>query len=569
MALIEPNSTVVLFKDIPFDPSYRDTMYFASTTAQENWFSAFPSEKKKTYTAVSYQRRSRNVIRLEELHSWAYNVNYMAFKNTSFENKWFYAFVENVEYINNITVEITYKLDVIQSWLFAYGTTNMSNFFSECTIERCHTPTDIAGEHTLPESMPLGEYIYDVDNTATYTSPVCIVVASSIDYTDPDNFAPGRIIKGGDILSTKSDYYSGLYLLEIPVAPTQQWADPIGDLNAWLEAINSDGMTNSIVSISMADANFITTGNVSAQPVILMIERPTSLGNYTPKNKKLLTYPYTCAAVRDNTGHENDYQFELFTEYDPSLPYHGYVVFQIWGNNNPSCSLMLWPAYYKQQPENYSEQMESARFPACAWNSDTYKAMLAQMLSTAPVQIASAAASGALTGGAAGAAMGAASAALGVATNLAMLDANPESKIPTVHGSANSDLTYQRHGIQFTAAQKMIRPEYAAIIDKFFDMYGYRVEQTAIPNINARPKYTYVKTRNSSVGSLIPAADAREIEGIFDTGIRFWTTSALFGSYDWTQNDNSPVTPSSNTPEVPSEPVTPVTPDPDPEEEES
>lgn len=563
MALIEPNSTIVLFKDIPFDPSYRDTMYFASTTAQESWFSSFPTAKKKTYTAVSYQRRSRNVIRLEELHSWAYNVNYMAFKNTSFENNWFYAFVENVEYINNITVEITYKLDVIQSWLFAYGNTNMTNFFSECTIERCHTPTDIAGEHTLPESMPLGEYIYNGSNTATYTSPVCVVVASSIDYTDPDNFAPGRVVKGGDSLSNKSDYYSGLYLLEVPLSAAQGQPDPIEALNDWLETINEDGLTNSIVSISMADSNFIAGSSSSVSPVLLMINRPATLGSYTPKNNKLLTYPYTCAAVRDNTGHENEYQFELFTEYDSQSEYYGYVVFKVWGNNNPSCSLMLWPAYYKQQSDNYSEQMESARFPACAWNSDTYKAMLAQMLSTAPVQIAAAAASGALTGGASGAAMGAASAALGVATNLAMLDANPSNKIPTVHGSSNSDLTYQRHGIQFTAAQKMIRPEYAAIIDKFFDMYGYRVEKTGIPNINARPKYTYVKTRNSSIGSLIPAADAREIEGIFDTGIRFWTTSAVFGSYDWTQNNNAPITQSNSTP---SEPV-PSTPDPEEESE--
>lgn len=542
MAAIAPNSTIILFKDIPFDPAYNDTMYFASKTAQTSWFSNLPAAKKRTYTNISYQRRSRNTIRLEEVYANVFDVNYMAFKNTSFENKWFFAFVESVEYINNSTVEITYQLDVIQSWLFDDPVTNLAKRFSQCTIERCHTRTDVAGENTLPESMPLGEYIapspFTIADRDTYISQPVIIVASNIDFTNPDDFAPGRIVKGGISLGM-GDYYSGLYLQEVPLSK-------VADLNAWLEQITEDGIISSIVSISMADGHFINTTGNPIDPSEIYISRPASLVGYTPKNKKLLTYPYTYAALSDMVGHENKYPFEYFSELGPLDPKYGSVVFKIWGNNNTMSSLMCWPSQYKGKQDNYDEGMESTPFPQCAWNNDTFKAMMAQFWSNAIAQVASAGVSSAIAGGLSGGIVGgvasgigsAAGAAVGQIGNLAGIMADPTNDVPTLHGNSNASIAYQNHGIGFELVKKSIRPEYAAIIDKYFDMYGYRVETVGIPDINARPKWTYVKTRGASVHGLMPSDDARKIEGIFNNGIRFWTVQAGFGDYS---QDNSPV----------------------------
>ena len=112
---------------------------------------------------------------------------------------------------------------------------------------------------------------------------------------------------------------------------------------------------------------------------------------------------------------------------------------------------------------------------------------------------------------------------------------------PQSHGACNGNLTYQAGQLTFSWYYKQIKPEYAEIIDKFFDMYGYKTNRVGVPNIAARPRYTYVKTIGCSVDGRIPADMRLAIEKIFDKGIRFWTTEAVFGNYDPDVNNNRPV----------------------------
>lgn len=559
MAGIAPNSTVILFKDIPFDPAYNDTMYFAGSAAQKTWFDSQDGQtarsKRRVYSSLSYQRRSDNTIRLEEAFSWAYNVNYMAFQNTSFENKWFYAFVENVEYVNDVTIEITFRLDVIQSWLFGNTTTNLSDFMSQCTIERCHTVTDNFGENTLPESVPLGDYIYQDADTplsanSSYTASPCIIIASTVDMSGTHDFQAGQLYEGR---ITEGAYYSGLTYGSVSADATG-----VDTLNQLLKALNAIGMGKAIVSLSMGDSNFFSTtpGDVIS-PAALNVNRPSSLGSYTVKNKKLLTYPYCMAAVSDSNGHENIYNWELFDyELVPGSPTIT-VQFEVWGNRCCNPSLICYPTYYKGQEKNFDEAMESMQFPACAWETDTFMALLAQAWSTPMLQLAGNVATQNW--------VGAAGTVTGAAVGLAALAANPENSVPTLHGISSANLGYAANGVMFKVRVKMIKPEYAAVIDEYFDRYGYRVEQTGVPNIAARPNWTYVKTRGASVHGYIPAAEAREIEQIFDNGIRFWKTTAAagFGNYNTSNapasqnsgsgsggssSDPTPVTPTPTTP---------------------
>ena len=69
-------------------------------------------------------------------------------------------------------------------------------------------------------------------------------------------------------------------------------------------------------------------------------------------------------------------------------------------------------------------------------------------------------------------------------------------------------------------------------------MYGYAIHKYGIPNRNARPCYTYVKTVDCSLDGNVPVEDLRLIEEIFNKGIRFWKTSATFGVYDVLVNNN-------------------------------
>ena len=113
---------------------------------------------------------------------------------------------------------------------------------------------------------------------------------------------------------------------------------------------------------------------------------------------------------------------------------------------------------------------------------------------------------------------------------------------PQSHGANNGNLTYQAAQLTFCWYYKQIKQEYAEIIDKFFDMYGYKTNRVGVPNIAARPKYSYVKTIGCSIDGAIPGDYKAQIEAIFDKGIRFWESNAVFGNYDPNVNDNSPVT---------------------------
>ena len=100
---IEPNTDIRLLHGCPLDPDYVNTILFTNATAQTSYFIDLT---KYNLTSQTYQRHTKGTARVSIPAENLFDCNYMMFKNTSFENKWFYAFIEKVEYINNITSEI-------------------------------------------------------------------------------------------------------------------------------------------------------------------------------------------------------------------------------------------------------------------------------------------------------------------------------------------------------------------------------------------------------------------------------------------------------------------------------
>lgn len=558
MAYIEPNTTIKFLQGVPFDPEYRNTMYFANTTAQETYMN---SKVAVTVEKNSYQRKSKGVLKVgwvvDTLNGGSiirllYNANYMMFRNDNFENKWFYAFVTNVEYVNNNTVEVYYTIDVVQTWLFAFN-------FNQCLIEREHTTTDAIGEHTVPENLEHGPYREDIptyvmNNTNystgifSYTPAVCLVTT----FDASGAYAPGTILGGRNEMG---DTFSGLYF--------NYWeltAANVALINQTLETISQDtALLNGVVALFMCPSEFasaaITGGHVS--PKYLDFSINSSLDGYTPRNKKLLVYPYNMLYVDNNQGDSAEFRWEEF--YNPSTPR-----LAVWGNISTNCGLVCAPFSYKGVTGmNEEESLSLTGFPMCSWTNDAYKAWVAQNVGTivaAGVGLAAqwatvisnplyGLASGAMdingyvgkhtgidfekTGGPSGGLIAQTLGALGQIYD-------HKRKPPQNHGSGNSNLQYQNGYMTFSFRRKFIKAEYARIIDSYFDMYGYATHRVGTPNLNARPCYSYVKTVGASIDGNLPASDCKELEGIFDRGIRFWKTTATFGSFDPAVNNNSP-----------------------------
>ena len=184
MGTITPNSTVYLLTGVPLDNTYENTIYFASTALQLAHFlntgqSPFWDYQPRQITPLSYQRVNEGVLRVNLPYDQIYNCNYMMFQNTSYNAKWFYAFVLNVEYVNDQASNVYYELDVMQTWM-------LEAHIQPSYVEREHSETDNLDEHLELEDVPLGDIVCgDGDVTQDIFDDYCILVAYA-EETEPE-----------------------------------------------------------------------------------------------------------------------------------------------------------------------------------------------------------------------------------------------------------------------------------------------------------------------------------------------------------------------------------------------
>lgn len=537
MAYIQPNSIAEFFGDLNLSPNYENTLYFSSVSAKDTYFSNL--SKITTVSNVSYIRENRGFIRVERPMSTMYNVTYMRFKNTSFENKWFYAFVKQVNYINNTTTEIEFELDVIMTWMGVFT-------LNQCFIERQHTLGDAIGSNIADEGFDLGEYVCEGTSSHSGGDYVIMLYKTYNADKDPSTAEP------------TASLIQGTYI------PITSWAFPLDTTNLTalknlLDDIVTDNREEEILCMKLVPIAWTTIG-ASVPTATHTVPKPyTYIGSstYQPRNKKLFTYPFKYLEVENCEGSNTVYKYEYFNTL-PDTQSSGNCSFQIMGTaDTPEPSVMCTPTGYNGMPYDWDDSISMLNFPSICWNVDAYKAYIAQRDSTIfgnrLASTISGAASGAFTGaiggalkgGLGGAAIGALSGGI-IAGGTSLISANKQVLSDTLNemnshaparvanrtrGNSDSNLMVQSRHKAFYFRMMSITKNYAMMIDDFFDMYGYSIRQHAVPNMNARPNWTYVKTIGCSVGGNIPADDARAIENIFDNGVRFWKNHNNIGNY--------------------------------------
>lgn len=171
MAYIIPNSDIWILKGINLEPSYTHSLYNTTLNGDDANKSASRNLQFQTFCSVasghlkyhltnySYLRKNRNSIRLKKKIQDLYDCNYLVFKNTSYENRYFYAFITDLDYVNDNTTEISYQIDVLQTWWFDVT-------YNECFVERNHTATDVRGENTIPEPVSCNDYVIQSQDVA-------------------------------------------------------------------------------------------------------------------------------------------------------------------------------------------------------------------------------------------------------------------------------------------------------------------------------------------------------------------------------------------------------------------
>lgn len=505
---IAPNSTIRILHNVTIDNTYQHTIHFNSSNEQASYFAGLA---KYTVTNYTYQRKER-ILRVGILADNLYDCNYIMFQNTSFGDKWFYAFITNVEYVNNEASNITFELDVMQTWYFDY--TVRPSF-----VEREHVASDNVGDNLVPDDLELGEYIADDFDGTNELGTKSIVVAATFDKNLNNN-------TGG----TYSGIYSGLYYNVF---------DNYAEVNEFINHAVNDNKASGIVSIFMMPKNMVGEigGSVKYYEVNKSKKVTGQIDGYTPKNKKLYTYPYNFLYVTNLNGVGVPFPYEYFSDATN-------CTFNLSGDMSCNPQIVLCPTNYKGVQANFNEKIILDGFPQCSYNTDAFKAWLAQ---TGVSQLVSLAGGGAaIAGGVARAGVATAAggtalaiggvpiAAVGGVVAVAGVVAGviQHATLPMQSQNAQGNSAMMALGLKDFAFMHMhIRSEFAEIIDEYWNVYGYPVHRVKLPNISTRRHWNYVKTVDVNIVGSVPADDMAKIKACYNNGITFWRHGSEVGTY--------------------------------------
>lgn len=578
--VIAPQTIIHLIEGCPLDDDYEHTIYWGPTQ-QADQIAYFTHNIGNGDTRVfhdfvnyTYQRVEKGKVRVEISGSnrtadALMSCNYISFKNDSYNGKWFFGFVESVEYINNKVAEITFKIDALQTWHFDYA-------LQKCMVERQHVDNDTPGFNTIPENLEYGDYYFtdqgmiNLGNVyADESTPEYYIVVAATCTFEGDSYED--IVKENIV-----DWYGGLYdgVYSACAYNVFMWPKTV---NEFLDAVYQANKADSIVAVFMVPSGFfvvgtkpidynrktggfspseyqggdegvygtggISGGTIRKSPQIISREfdRPTSFpypntqSTYTPRNRKLLISPYCKMVVTNNNTEKAEYNYEYF---------HG-----LWNTKvmlSCACALSaepeagLWPRKYKGMENNYPEKLVIKDFPLCCYSIDSFKAWIAQRRSQITVGYGIDAVNAGLgifqakSADSPASKMGGVAAGIGSVDRAAMRTAQiidnstlPPHAMGTQTNTFNMALEIQ--GFHVYLAQ--IRAWYAEKLDGFFDRFGYRQDKFLMPERNVRPHYTYLKTTNCEILGSMPMEYYKEIISIYNRGVTWWNNPVECGHY--------------------------------------
>lgn len=325
--------------------------------------------------------------------------------------------------------------------------------------------------------------------------------------------------------------YSGITYTGAPVNSIDQ----VNSLDAKLKTLVTERKEDEVVSVFMIPSTFFGDGS-SVISRNFAVNRPTTLDGYTPRNKKLLSFPYMFLSV-DTVNSSKEYYYERSNN-------QAQLSFILSSSMNPNPEIVVYPTNYNGQTgQNSVESVVCSGFPQCAFTIDSYRAWLSQKsvgetigaVGSGVTAVAGGiGAAGAIAAGSAATAVAPVAAGILGAVGLAssvygmVKEATEGSKVRGNQGGSTHVGTHNK-GIYFR--QMSINGKYARMIDSFLDRFGYTCGEIKIPNRNVRPYWTYTKTQECSLSGFVPSDDLDKIKSIYNKGITFWNNPTHVGNY--------------------------------------
>lgn len=537
MSTIAPNGQIRFLTQVPIDSNYENSIDFLNELEQRTYFLGL----QPVHTMIGATRVRDGVISVNMVADNLLHANYLMFQNMNFSNKWFYAFITNIEYVNNNMSYVYYQIDDIQTWMFDVQ-------LKECFVEREHTRTDGMFEHLVDEGIGTSEYVNnrEEDFVKEYKSMYALLfVSSRVEETETETH----------VVPVEAQAWQGnLFGLGVIGEPVRNeygvWnTSAIDDLTEKINKLVEKQAKDSIIGCVIFPMDLLhavtqagSQKEYAKTDEFLYFDNFTSgtrLNGYLPKNKKLYNSPYCIFEMISSDGQKTVLQPE-FVESSPR-PY-----IQIIPNASLNPSILIVPHNYAGDSVKWDKAITFDGFPQVALSIDGYSAWVASggldkwttNLYTNAVGNTVGMVGSAINKNAQGVISGAITSYRDIAQSI--IDINVAKTLPSeVKGSINSTPLSSTSNIKILVKQKCITADTAKSIDDYFTMFGYRVNKVKTPSRRNRPHYTYIKTKGCKVNGGAPADAIDRIQAIYDNGIRFWVNPVEVGNY--TGVDNRPV----------------------------
>ncbi len=546
------NSSIILAQGIRLDKEYNNILNYNI----DQMLTLLRDNAHLVYEANNYSfiDEFQNIINVQVPYGACVRVNYMAFQNPRYSNKWFFCFIDKIEYNSEKSTNITFHVD---SWATWWNSLSQKN----CYVLREHAEDDTIGANTIDEGLDTGETIsMDTTSEAIGVTNFWVAVVSNYNPATQKNYEGisiyNRNVWGSKIFLFRYDSTTMLEDLLVFILVTNADGHPEDIQNMF---IVPEGLFN-LADLTLTEVQrTITVINPNTYTVrfynlpfsdnainkTISRSKALSFSDYTPKNNKCYVYPYNYLLVSNNIGNQNIYKYELFQD-------NSYATFRLSLALAVGCSGILTPTYYKGLQYNYEENLPLAKFPTCAWSNDAYINWLTQNAVNNATRITGALVSTGITAYAGVQANALALAkdssanlfqasSLSSGANLPLQvgsligDFKKASLLPNIeHGQNTGDVMFSLAKVDFTFCKMRCKLENWKAIDDYFSKFGYKTLRIKTPNINSRLNWNYLQIgAGESFGfGDIPQNDLDIINSIFQKGATIWHYHDNIGNYN-------------------------------------
>lgn len=531
-----------LLSQVPLKPNDDNVMSFVNASARESYFNGkvFMAE-----TNIQYMKEQDEYKVNANYDDVIANCNYLRFNN---ENRWFYAFIMEVRYINPSTCAITFQIDYWTTYQFDLQWKN-------CFIEREHVTDDTIGKHTIDEGLYTGDFIkeeisinYPSGMISNYSNNIDICPVILLSEAIEDTPSPNSTLINGVVEPCV------LWFTDAPLKDAQLY------MQNFLSLVASKGKADAIIASYSVPKFFLTqypsvpvsgtaedltkgkyliagsltspsAGQSSSYKSTWTQEITVSgLGAYfSIKNNKLYTNEFFKIIIDNNQGSILELRPELLEWEGPRVS----IDYEMTTTVTPDTTAYLKISNYGNGASSSIDAKDMyclpiGKFPKNITATNFYTNWIAghsASMTTSYLTSALNVAAGIVASNAGNIAGGIASIFSNMAreSDLQVVPDVVKGNIGNIGNNASERLKYSIY---------LAYPnfDYLQSIDFFLSMYGYKVNRVGTPAFRTRQYYNYYKLPVCNVFGNVPGEGIKSITEMFQNGVTVWNTTDV-GNY--------------------------------------